>query len=70
LNAAILRKTALGDVHVGHHFDARDDRKREMTRGRRHFVKRTVDAIADFEFVFERLEVNIARAVLDRLIQD
>src|SRR5437667_6346240 len=37
---------------------------------RRHFVKRAVDAIADFEFVFERLKVNVARSVQDRLVKD
>ena len=41
-----------------------------MPRRRRHFVKRAVDAITNFEFVFERLEMDVARAVLDRLIQD
>src|SRR5258705_3340993 len=41
-----------------------------MTGRRRHFVERAVDAIADFEFVFEGLKVNIARDVLNRLIED
>ena len=41
-----------------------------MSRRRRHFVKRAVDAITNFEFVFERLEMNVARPVLDRLIQN
>src|SRR4030095_6560628 len=38
-----------------------------MPRRWRYFVKRAIDAVADFEFVFERLEVNVARTVLDRL---
>ena len=70
LDAAVLRQAALGDVHVRHHFHARNDRQREMARRRRHFVKRAVDAITNFEFVFERLEMDVARAVLDRLEQD
>ena len=41
-----------------------------MTRRRRDFIKRAIDSIANFEFVFEGLEMNVARAVLDRLIQD
>jgi hypothetical protein len=41
-----------------------------MTRRRRHFVERAIDAIADFEFIFEGLKVNIAREVLDRLVED
>ena len=41
-----------------------------MSRRWRHFVKRAIDSVADFEFIFERLEVNVARAVLDRLIKN
>src|SRR5207249_1314101 len=41
-----------------------------MARRRRDFVKCAIDAIPDFEFVFERLEVNVARAILDRLVKD
>src|SRR5437868_3872974 len=37
---------------------------------RRHFIKSAINAVTDFEFVFERLEVNIARSILDRLKQD
>src|SRR5262249_5750235 len=33
-------------------------------------VKRAIDAIADFKLIFERLEMNVARAVLDGLIKD
>ena len=41
-----------------------------MARRRRHFVERAVDAVTDFELSLERLEMNVARPVLDRLIQD
>src|SRR6266481_10209521 len=41
-----------------------------MPRWPRHFLKYAIDAVADLEFVFERLEVNVARAVLDRLVKD
>src|SRR5205814_9811271 len=41
-----------------------------MTGWRRHFIKGPIDAVADFEFVFERLEVNVARAVLDCLVKN
>ena len=41
-----------------------------MTRRRSHFVKRAIDAITDFEFVFEWFEMNVAGPVLDRLIQN
>ena len=70
LNAAVLRQPSFGDVHVRHHFHARDHGQREMARRRRHFVERAIDAITNFEFVFERLEMNVARAVLDRLVQE
>src|SRR6266705_1482996 len=41
-----------------------------MARRRRDFVKCAVDAIPDVEFVFERLEVSVARSVLDRLVKN
>src|SRR5207244_1629722 len=41
-----------------------------MSRRRSHFVKRAIDAITDFEFIFERFEMNVAGPVLDRLIQN
>ena len=44
--------------------------KRKVARRRRHFVQRAVDAITNFEFVLERLEMDVARAVLNRLEQD
>ncbi len=43
--------------------------KRQMLRRRRHFVKRAVHAVANLEFVLERLEVNVARPILHRLKQ-
>ena len=41
-----------------------------MTRRRRHLIKRAIHAVTNLEFVFERLEVDVARPVLDRLEQD
>ena len=41
-----------------------------MPRRRRHFVERTVHTVADFEIGFERLEVNVARAILNCLRED
>ena len=70
LDAAVLGQAAFGDVHVRHHFDAGNDGQREMTRRRRHLIKGAVDAITDFEFVLKRLEMDVARTVLDRLIKD
>ena len=70
LDAAVLRQPAFGDIHVRHHFHARDDGQREMARRRRHFVKRAIHAITNFEFALEWLEMNVARAILDRLEHD
>ena len=61
---------AFGNVQVRHDLDARDHRQRQMLRRRRHFVKRAVHAVADAEFGFERLEMNVTRAVLHGLEQD
>ena len=70
LNAAVLRKTPFGDVHIRHHFDARNNRQREMARRRRHFVQGAIHAVTNFEFALEGLEMNVARAVLNRLEHD
>src|ERR1700677_2780006 len=70
LDAAILRNTALGDVHLRHDLDARGDRRGQGARRGRHFVKRAVHAIANLEVVLERLEMNVARTRLDGLGQD
>ncbi len=70
LDAAVLRQAALGDVEVRHDLHARDDRQREVPRRRGHLVERAVHAVADFELVLERLEMDVARPVLDRLIED
>ena len=70
LNTTVLRQSAFGDIHICHHFHARNNRQSEMSRRRRHFVECPVDTIADFEFVFERLEMNVAGPVLDRLVEN
>ena len=41
-----------------------------MFGGRRHFVQRAVHAVTDFELILERLEMNVAGAVLHRLVKD
>ena len=67
IDAPVLRQPALGNVQVRHDLDARNHRQRQVLGRRRHFVKRAVHAITNLEFVFERLEVNVARAILHRL---
>ena len=72
MNAAILRQAALGDVHVRHHFQARDDGRLQQAQLRRHrdFVQDAVDAIANAQIVLERLDVNVGRALEDRFAND
>src|SRR4030095_13509376 len=41
-----------------------------MTRWWRHFVQRAINAIADLELICEWLEMNVARAVLNRLVKN
>jgi hypothetical protein len=69
LDAAVLRQPRLGDVEIGHDLDARDQRLREMRRRRLELEQRTVDAVADLEVPFERLEVHVGGLVADRLVE-
>src|SRR5437764_229947 len=57
INAAILRKTPLSDVHVRHYFQAGDDGRLEQAKLRRHshFVQDSVDAITNAKIVFQWL---------------
>src|SRR4029450_4304081 len=41
-----------------------------MTRRWRHFVECAINAIADLELIFEWLEMNVARTVLNRLVKN
>src|SRR5437879_7101003 len=68
-DASVLRQPPFGNIQVGHDLDARSDGQGQMLGRRRHFIQSAVHAIADFEFVLERLKVNVARAVLYRLIK-
>ena len=69
LDASVLRNPALRDVQVGHDLDARRDGRGQRARRRRHFVKRAVHAVADFEILLERLKVNVTGPRLDGLGQ-
>ena len=59
------RRSAFGDVELGHDLDAADDGVGQVPRRGDHFVEDAVGADADLEFVFERLEVDIAGLVFD-----
>ena len=67
LDAAVLRQALLGDVQVAENLDARNDRRLKALdlRRHRHLLQHAVDAVADAQLVFERLEVNVGGAQLD-----
>ncbi len=72
IDAAILRQAALGDVHVRHHFQARNDRALQHAELRRHgdLVQDAVDAVSDAQVVFERLDVDVGGALDDGFADD
>src|SRR5687768_16702197 len=41
-----------------------------MTRRRSHFVQRTVNPVANFEFCFERLKMDVGCAILNCLVKN
>src|ERR1051326_52035 len=61
IHSAVLRETPLGDVHVGHYFQTRDDGGMEQAQLRRyrHFVQDAVDPVTNANVILERLNVNI-----------
>src|SRR5262249_50968964 len=69
-DAAVLRQTLLGDVQPGHDLDARDDHRLEALGRRDDVVEDAVDAEAHRQVALERLDVDVAGAVLDRLEEE
>ena len=65
IHATVLRQTPLGDVHVRHHFQARDDGclQHAQLRRNRDLMQNPIDPIADAQIVFERLDMNIRRTL-------
>ena len=66
LDAAVLGQALLGDVELRHDLDARRDRVAELHRRRHHVVEDAVDAEANPELLLVRLDVDVARALLNR----
>ena len=66
-DAAVLRQAAFGDVELRHQLDAGDDGGLHFARRRFLRVQDAVDAVADAELLFERLDVDVAGALLDGL---
>ena len=67
LDAAVLRQAALGDIQLGHQLEARDDGGLQFARRRFLVEEHAIHAEADAEFLLERLDVNVAGALLDGL---
>ena len=70
LDAAVLRQPLLGDVQLGHDLDARGDRVAELHRRLHDVVENAVDAVADAQLLLVGLDVDVARALLNRRHQD
>ena len=67
LEAAVLRHALLGDVELRHDLDARNDRAVEALVDRPHCrLQHAVDAVLHVDRVFLRLDMDVARAPLDR----
>ena len=60
-------KTALGDIELGHQLHARDHGGLHLARRRVLIVEHAIHAIADAKLFFERLQVNVAGALFNRL---
>ncbi len=69
-DAAVLREPLLGDVEASHDLHARDDRRHELLRRALGDVKLAVDAVANDDVAFFRLDVDIARSLADGLREE
>ena len=65
LDAAVLRQPLLRDVELGHDLDARDDGVAKLHRRVHDVVENPVNAVANAELPFVRLDVDVARPLLD-----
>src|SRR6266849_622035 len=61
-DAAVLRQPLLADVQLGHDFKARRDGVFELHRRRHDRLEHTINSEADAEFLFVRLDMDVAGA--------
>ena len=66
-HAPVLRQAALGDVQAAHDFEARSERELHGFGRRSGVGQHAVDAVTKAQLSFERLDVDVARAVFDGL---
>ncbi len=69
-DAAVLRQALLRDVHARHDLEARDQSLVDPLGQVHHFLQQAVEAVADQDALFHRLDVHVARAGLDRALHD
>jgi len=69
-DSAVLRQPLLGDIETRHNLDARCNRRLKPLGRRQHVVHHAVHAEAHHHLFLENFDVDIRRAVLDRLRQD
>ena len=70
LDATILRQPLFRDAHVGHDLDAADQRGLQLLRRIGHLLQHAVDAVAQPQPLFQRLDVNIGRALIEGRAHD
>ena len=70
LDAPVLREAPLGDVERRHDLDAARDRVLQLERRRHLLDEHAVDAVAHAELLLVRLDVDVARALLDGVEED
>ena len=70
VHAAVLRQPALADVERGHDLDAAGDRGEQVLRHFQRLVQPAVDAVADPQAALGRLDVDVAGAFLDGVVDD
>ena len=68
-DAAVLRQAALGNVELGHDFQARDQRGVQRPVGLHHLAQRAVDAKAHGGMALVGLDVDVAGAIAGGLRQ-
>ncbi len=69
LEPSILRHALFGDVELGHHLDARQDRTVEaFGDGTHRRLQHPIDAVLDVDRVVLRLDMDVTGATLDRCV--
>ncbi len=68
--STVLRHPPLGNVHPGHHLDARDNQAQDVAVQHQRVVQNAVDAVAHLYLGFERVNVDIAGPHLQGAKQD